>query len=460
MKEDYVKDNPLEKANLLPLIAKYSIPSIISMLVMTAYNITDQIFIGNIVGVLGNAATNVAFPILTFTIAFAQLTGVGTAANFNINMGARKKDQAKIYLGTGLTMMVSLAIIIVLFAKIFTRQILLLSGATENVYPLAMEYLSITARTLGAQLITTAGSMLIRADGSPTYSMVVSVSGALLNVFLDYLFMVVFGMGIKGAALATVIGQLFSLILCISYFFRFKSVEITKDIFGLSPKHMVDIAKLGTGNFINHIIMMTVNILLNNTLKNYGALSAYGSDIPLAVSGVVAKLNMILISFSVGLSHGCQPILGFNMGAKNYDRVKETYMIAAKIVMILSFITFFIFQKYPRQVASIFGSGDELYYEFAIKYIKIFMFMVCVEGIQPITVNYFTSTGKVSQSIIVSLSKQGFLLIPLLLILPKFMGMDGVLIAGPISDFGAFVLAVILIYKDFKKLDRLKEENA
>jgi putative MATE family efflux protein len=460
MKEDYVKDNPLEKANLLPLIAKYSIPSIISILVMTAYNITDQIFIGNIVGVLGNAATNVAFPILTFTIAFAQLTGVGTAANFNINMGARKKDQAKIYLGTGLTMMVSLAIIIVLFAKIFTRQILLLSGATENVYPLAMEYLSITARTLGAQLITTAGSMLIRADGSPTYSMVVSVSGALLNVFLDYLFMVVFGMGIKGAALATVIGQLFSLILCISYFFRFKSVEITKDIFGLSPKHMVDIAKLGTGNFINHIIMMTVNILLNNTLKNYGALSAYGSDIPLAVSGVVAKLNMILISFSVGLSHGCQPILGFNMGAKNYDRVKETYMIAAKIVMILSFITFFIFQKYPRQVASIFGSGDELYYEFAIKYIKIFMFMVCVEGIQPITVNYFTSTGKVSQSIIVSLSKQGFLLIPLLLILPKFMGMDGVLIAGPISDFGAFVLAVILIYKDFKKLDRLKEENA
>lgn len=453
------KNNELEYSPLLPLIAKFAIPSIISMLVMTAYNITDQIFIGNVIGMLGNASTNVAFPTVTFTIAFAQLIGVGTAANFNISMGAKKYQEARKFLGNGLTLMVFIGLIITILVEIFSTQILLISAATENVFPLAKIYLNITGWGLFFQLFTASGSMLIRADGSPTYSMFVNVSGAILNIFLDWLFMLVFGWGIAGAAIATVLGQVFSGLLCIKYFFKFKSVKIEKDIFGLDLNYLVSIIKLGTGNFINHTIMMLVNIILNNSLKYYGSLTIYGSDIPLAVSGVIAKLNMILISFSVGLSHGCQPILGYNMGAKNYKRVKDTYKIGAFIAMILSIIAFIIFQNFPRQVTSIFGAGEKLYYEFSEKYIRIYLFMVCLVGIQPLTINYFTSTGRVVEAVLISLSKNGFFLIPLLLILPKFFSMDGVLFAGPISDVLAFLMAIIMIYINFKKLDKLEKNN-
>ena len=228
---------------------------------------------------------------------------------------------------------------------------------------------------------------------------------------------------------------------------------------GLRVKYMIEIVKLGTSNFINHTIMMLVNIVLNNTLTHYGAMSIYGSDIPLAVSGVIAKLNSILASFAVGLAQGCQPILGFNMGAKNYVRVKETYNIAVTAALIISVLAFGIFQAFPHQLTGIFGTGDELYFQFAERYLRIYMFMVCVYGIQPVSVNYFTSTGNVHQGIILSLSRQGFFLIPLLILLPLFLGLDGVLYAGPIADFLACALSLALVSRNFKKLTQMKESG-
>lgn len=225
---------------------------------------------------------------------------------------------------------------------------------------------------------------------------------------------------------------------------------------GLRVKYVMDIIKLGTSNFINHTIMMVVNIVLNNMLIHYGALSVYGSDIPLAVSGVSAKLNMILVSFAVGLAQGCQPILGFNMGAKKYDRVKETYKKAVTAALVISVLAFIVFQLFPRQLTGIFGTGDELYFEFAERYLRIYMFMVCILGIQPISVNYFTSTGNVRQGILLSLSRQGFFLIPLLIVLPIFFGLNGVLFAGPIADFLACVLSLVMVYRNFKKLTQIE----
>lgn len=248
---------------------------------------------------------------MTFTTAFAQLAGVGTAANFNISLGAKKEEKAKKYLGTGLTLMVVLGILMMCIVLVFKTPILLLCGATENVLPYAQLYLGITAFGLPFLLFTNAGSTLIRADGSPTYSMACTVTGAILNVFLDWLFMFVFQWGIQGAALATITGQCISFIMCLGYFPRFKTFKIRFGMLGLRVKYMIEIVKLGTSNFINHTIMMLVNIVLNNTLTHYGAMSIYGSDIPLAVSGVIAKLNSILASFAVGLAQGCQPILGF-----------------------------------------------------------------------------------------------------------------------------------------------------
>ena len=444
--------NPLGYSPILSLIQKYAVPSIIGMLVMAAYNITDQIFIGHIVGMLGNAATNIAFPVVTLTTAFAQMVGVGTASNFNINIGANKEKEAKNIVGTGLTLMAVFGILIMIIVLIFKNPILILCGATETVIPYAQIYLEITALGFPFLLFSNAASALIRADGSPSYSMFCTVIGAIINIFLDWLFMFIFKWGIQGAAFATIISQIISFILCIRYFPKFKTFPITLKMLGLKLEYVVSIIKLGTSNFINHIIMMLVNIVLNNMLKKYGALSIYGSDIPLAVSGIAAKLNSVLVAFAVGLAQGCQPILGFNMGAKNYQRVKETYKKALSVSIIIGIIAFAIFQLFPRQITSIFGTGEELYFQFAEKYLRIYMMMVCVFGVQPMAVNYFTGIGNIKEGIILSLSRQGFFLIPLLLILPMFFGINGVLYAGPIADFFACVLALSMITYNFKKM--------
>lgn len=453
-KEPIRKENPLGSGPVLGLIAKFAVPSIISMLVMAAYNITDQIFIGHVVGMLGNAATNVAFPTVTLTTAFAQMVGIGTASNFNINMGAKKEEEAKRFLLTGLTMMAVIGIVIGIGVQCFKEPILLLCGATTNVYPYALVYLSITALGIPFNLFASSGSFLIRADGSPSYSMFCSVFGAILNVFLDALFMFVLHWGIRGAALATIIGQIISAILCLCYFPRFRSFPIHWKDLGIRINYAVDIMKLGFSNFINQTVMMLVNIILNNMLTKYGALSVYGSDIPLAVAGVAAKLNSILSSFAVGLAMGCQPIWSFNLGARQYDRVKETYKKALTLALCIGIAAFAAFQLIPRPIISIFGGGEELYFQFAERYLRIYMMMVCVYSVQPMSVNYFTGTGNVKQGILISLSRQGFFLIPLLLILPIFFGVDGVLYAAPVADTLACILALTMVAVNFKKLSR------
>ncbi|MBR2851132.1 MAG: MATE family efflux transporter, partial [Anaerotignum sp.] len=370
MEEKNIKqENPLGYAPLGGLMRKFAIPSIISMLVNSLYNMTDQIFIGHKIGMLGNAATNVAFPVTMLLIAFAQLIGVGTAANFNISLGAKKEKDAKKYIGTGLTMTGIIGLLFLVFVLIFKTPLLKVCGATENVLPLAEMYLGITAIGLPFLLFTNTASTIIRADGSPSFSMTCTVSGEVLNVFLDWLFLFVFRWGIEGAALATAISQFVSFALCICYFPKFRTFPITRDMLGVQKDYAVRIAKLGISNFLNHTIMMAVAIVLNNSLAYYGAMTVYGKDIPLAVSGVATKLNSIMVAFVVGLAHGCQPILGFNIGAKNYGRVKATYKMAVKIGMCFSVAAFLLFQFFPREVISIFGAGEPLYYEFAERYL-------------------------------------------------------------------------------------------
>lgn len=238
--------NPLGDAPVVGLICKFAIPSIISMLVNAAYNITDQIFIGHVVGMLGNAATNVAFPTVTLTMAFAQLVGIGTASNFNISLGAKREEDAKHFIGTGLALMPVLGILIMSLVLLFKMPVLRLCGATENVLPYARLYLGVTALGIPFFLFSSAGSFLIRADGSPTYSMACTVTGAALNVFLDWLFMFRFRWGIQGAALATVTGQVISFLLCLFYFTRFKTFKITMRMLRVRWQYVTRIAKLGT----------------------------------------------------------------------------------------------------------------------------------------------------------------------------------------------------------------------
>ena len=454
---DYAKnpapDNPLGSAPLIPLIAGYAIPSIISMLVGAAYNITDQIFIGHVVGMLGNAATNVTFPTTTLTTGISMLFGLGTAANFSINQGAGNIEEARKYVHSGLTGVITAGITLGILVYIFRSPIIVLCGAEAegNVYPYAMAYLSITAFGLPFQMFAHSSSTIIRADGSPRYSMLCTVSGAILNVILDWLFMYPLGMGIRGAAIATVLSQILSFSLAVRYYPRFRAFKLSIKELGYSGRHLKGSMKAGIPNFCNHMLMMITSIVLNNVLATYGAMSAYGADIPLAVSGVAQKTSMIMVSFAVGIAQGCQPIWGFNLGAKKYDRVKGAYWRAFAAAFMVGVIFFIALQAFPREIISIFGGGSELYFEFAEKYLKIYMLLVFFQNIQPITINYFTATGNNRQGLLVSLSRQGLFLIPLLIVLPMFMGIDGILIASPISDAMAFVLSVSMVLVSFRK---------
>lgn len=440
----------------MPLIARFAIPAIISMLVGALYNITDQIFIGHVVGMLGNAATNVVFPTVTFTTGVSMLFGIGTASYFSINQGAGNIEEARKYVHTGISCAAMAGLITGLLIFVFRGNIVVLGGAERGgaVYPYALAYLSIAAFGLPFQLFSNAMSYTIRSDRSPGYTMMYMVTGAVINVFLDWLFMYPMGLGIRGAAAATAISQVASFVLAVLYLPRFKAFRISFSELGISRSHMVNSMKAGIPNVVNHMLMMTTTLVLNNVLATYGEQSVYGSDIPLAVSGIAMKTSMIMVSFAVGIGQGCQPIWGFNLGAKNYDRVKATYWRAFAAAFTIGVIFFICLQTFPREIISIFGTGSELYYEFAEYYLRIYMMLVFFQNIQPVTIMYFSSTGNHRQGLLVSLSRQGLFLIPLLLILPRFFGIQGVFYASPISDLMAFVMSVSMVLVSFKNLDQ------
>lgn len=443
-------NNPLATDNVGKLIFKFAIPSIISFLVSALYNIVDQIFIGQGVGMLGNAATNIAFPLNTICTALALLLGIGGASNFNLRMGQKKEEEAAYIVGNSVISMIISGVTLSLLVIIFLKPLLYLFGATEDIMPYALTYTRITSFGIPFLIFSIGCSNLIRSDGSPTYAMLSTLSGAILNTILDPIFIFVFDLGMAGVAYATVIGQILSSIIVARYLFKFKSVKLSRNNFKLRKKLVLAISALGAAACFNQLAMMVVQITMNNILTYYGALSHYGSEIPLASVGVISKVNIVYLAFTLGISQGCQPIVGFNYGAQNYDRVKKTYKTAAIAVTLISIVAFLCFQIFPRQIISIFGQGDENYFEFAQRYFRIFMFMTIVNGIQPLTSNFFTSIGKSQKGIILSLTRQIIFLLPLVIILPKFLGIDGVMYAGPIADSIAFITAGILIYKEIR----------
>lgn len=448
------KENPLKTEAIPKLLLKFAIPSIIAMLSGALYNIVDQFFIGNSVGILGNAATNVAFPIQITCVAISLLCGIGGAANFNLNLGMGNKEKAKSFAGNTVFLLSFLGILLTLFVFIFLKPLLLLCGATADVMPYAVTYTKIIALGFPFVILTTGGSNLIRADGSPAYSMICTLAGAILNTVLDPLFIFGFDMGIAGAAWATVLSQVISAAMVIIYLCRFRSLKI--DVTALLPKAAMvkGILALGAAPCFNQIAMMVVQIVLNNTLTYYGGASVYGSEIPLACAGIISKVNMVFFSIMIGMAQGLQPIVGFNYGAKEYHRVKEAYKKAVITALGISAVFFLSFQIFPREIISWFGSGSEEYYRFAENYFRIFLFFTFVNGLQPLTSNFFTAIGKAKKGIFLSLTRQIIFLLPLILLLPLFLGIDGVMYAAPIADFAAAVFAVYLAVKEFRTMEK------
>ena len=452
--ENIKQGNPLAEEKIGRLIARFAVPAIISMLVSSLYNIVDQIFIGQGVGMLGNAATNIAFPVSIICTATALLLGIGSASNYNLEAGAGRNERAAEIAGNGLAMLVICGVVIGAVVLIFLNPLLHLFGVTKEILPYAQDYTGITAIGIPFLILTTGGNHLIRADRSPTYSMTCMLTGAILNTILDPLFIFVCHWGIKGAAAATVIGQVVSGLMVIYYFSKKRKMDLKRSMFVPKAGYLKMIVSLGMASCINQIAMAIVQITMNNTLRYYGTQSMYGSEIPLACVGVISKVNMVFMAIAIGISQGCQPIWGFNYGAHNYDRVREAYKKAFAICIVLGVVFFGCFQLFPRQIVSIFGSGSEAYFHFAERYFRIFMFVTFMNGIQPMSSGFFTSIGKSKLGIVVSLTRQIIFLLPLILIFPLFMGIDGVMYAGPIADGAAALVAIIFAEREMKALQQ------
>lgn len=439
------------------LILKFAIPCVISLLVNSLYNIVDQIFIGWGVGYLGNGATNVVFPITIIALALSLMIGDGGAAFLSLKLGEGDIDSAKKGVGNAVIMVTGVSIILMAVFLIFINPILTLFGATDALRTYALQYGYIIGIGLPFMMIPAALNSMIRADGSPKYAMFSMILGAVINTVFDPIFIFVFHMGVRGAAIATVMGQVATFIMSAIYLFHFKTFRFDVSAFRLKRKTCGKVLSLGISSFITQIAITIVMALSNNLLVAYGAQSIYGSEIPLTAMGIVMKVNQILISILVGISTGAQPIIGYNYGSKNFLRVRKAFDIAVVASEIVAIIAFLIFQFAPMSVVSLFGSEEGLYNEFAVLSFRIFLLFCPLTGFQTVMAIYLQAIGKPVKSAILSLSRQIIFFVPTVIILPMFLGVVGVLWTGPVADGLAFLFSLILLIYERKQL---KEEPA
>lgn len=448
------QNNPLGTAPVARLMVRFAVPSIIAMLVGALYNIVDQLFIGQAVGTLGNAATNIAFPLSTSCIALALLFGIGGASCFNLSMGRGDKEKAGYFVGNALVMLAVCGSVLALVTQLFLTPMLRGFGAPDNVLPYAQTYVRITSIGFPFLIFTTGGGHLIRADGSPRMTMICNITGAVINTILDAVFVMGLDLGMAGAAYATIIGQIISAIIVFCYVRHYKTVKLMAKHFKLQWSCIREIAAIGMASFINQLAMMVVQIVLNNSLRHYGALSEYGAAIPLACAGIVMKVSQLFFSIVIGLSQGSQPIESFNYGARKYDRVREAYRLASMTGATISILAFALFQLFPRQIISLFGQGTDSYYQFGVNYFRIFLLFTCLNFVQPITSTFFTSIGKSIKGVFLSLTRQIIFLLPLVILFPMLWGIDGILYAGPAADLMAFAAALIMAAREFKLMKK------
>ena len=458
-----MKELNLGKEKISKLLLTFSIPCVISMLINSVYNIVDQIFIGKGVGTLGNAATNVIFPLVIMFNAIAGLIGNGAAANLSLKLGEGNKKSAAKSIGSSITLTLVVSIVVSVIAYIMLPKLVYFFGCTESVYKYAVDYGRIVIIGAPFMIMYSSISSIIRADGSPAYSMVMLVVGAIINIILDPIFIFVFHLGVAGGAIATVIGQVVSFIIAFAYLFKVKSVTLKRKYFKID-KDILRVLSLGLSSFITQMTILVLFVFMNNMMTKLGASTKFGSDIPLSVYGVISKINSLYISTVLGISIGAQPIIGFNYGAGNEKRVKETIRKVLIINFIVGIIFNIVFILFPRELASIFisstDSSYELFMEFAELMCHSFLLVICLNALEMTTSIVIQSVGNVFKSTAVSFIRQIVLLIPISLILAFVFnkGLYGVMYAGCIADAICFVITSFILLSEYKKLD-IKESK-
>lgn len=431
------------------------------MLINSIYNIVDQIFIGQGVGYLGNAATNIIFPLVIICTAISLIIGNGCAAELSLRLGEGKKEEAKKSVGTSISVLILVSIIFSLIAYLALPTLVNWFGCTDNVYPYAIAYGKIIVLGAPFMIIYSGLAAIIRADGAPKYSMACLVVGAILNIILDYIFIMIFDMGVEGGALATIIGQIISCIIALVYIPRMKSFKLSKKDL-IPSKSIFKTLAFGTSSFITQMTILVLFIFMNNIMTKYGVNTEYGADIPLSVYGVISKITGLYVSSVLGVAIGAQPIIGYNYGAGKYNRVRETLKEVLIVNFIIGFIFNMLFLIFPRQIVSIFGSSDnELYLKFATDFCRIFLLVSMLNALEMTSSVVIQSFGNAKKATATSFIRQIILFVPIALILTNIMGLYGAIYAGPIADTICFIIVIFIFTSEYKKIKskEVVEEN-
>ena len=447
------------------LLLKFSIPCVMGLLISALYNIVDQIFIGNSeLGYYGNAATGVSFPVICIANAFAWCIGDGAASYLSICAGRKDTENAHKCVGTGITVSLIISVVMLLLSQIFARPLMSVFGASDNTLDMAVEYFRIVAAFFPFYLLMSVMNSMIRADGSPTYAMIAMLMGAVVNIVLDPVFIFLLKWGIAGAAWATAIGQGASFLVCVLYFRKPRTFRLSLRSFLPDKKVLRSVVSLGAATFVAQISIVVMTLVCNLTLAHYGALSIYGKDIAISVFSIQTKVYTVVCNIVTGIVLGGQPIFGYNYGAGRMDRVRQLYRLVLSSALIVGFTAVLLFELWPQGVIGLFGSGDALYQEFAIKTFRIYLSLTMVTCLVKMTAIFFQSIDKPFHATVASLVRDIACFTPLAVILPSVLekrqpgtGIDGILYAAPISDLVALVVILILTISFFRKLR--KEET-
>ncbi len=449
---------------------KYAVPCIISLLVGALYNIVDQIFIANAtyLGSYGNAANTVVFPLTVIALAIAVMIGDGCCAYVSISLGADKSKFARVSVANSIILVIISSLVLSAIYLIFSDGIITMFGGSVNAqtFDNSKEYFFYISLGIPFYMFGQALNPIIRADGSPRFAMVTTLAGAVINIILDPVFIFVFRWGMMGAAVATVLGQIFTAVMAVWYILHMKVVKPARSDFKVDFRVIRKTLSLGITSFLSQIALVAAMAAINNMIRKYGALDEVFSreefaQIPMAVVGIVMKFFQIVISIVVGMAAGCIPIVGFNMGARLYNRVKLLFSELLGAETCVGAIALIIVELFPRQLINIFGAANEsaYYTDFAVKAFRIYLCMMILACVNKACFIFLQAMGKAAESTVLSMIREIVFGVGFAILLPRFFALDGVLYSMPVSDVLTFIIAVVLIIKTYKQLNTQSEEN-
>jgi putative MATE family efflux protein len=431
------------------LLLTFSFPAIVGMLAQAIYNVVDRAFVGQAVGPLGIAGATVSFPFMLILLAFGMLIGFGSAALVSIRLGEQRKAEAEHVLGNALVLLVGVGLLLTLTGLVFLDPILTMFGASREVLPLARGYLRIIVLGSTVQCVAFGLNAIIRGEGNPRMAMYTMLIGALLNTILDPIFIFHFGWGMQGAAAATVTAQVVSAVWVLSYFLGGKSLlKIHAGNLRLRRRVCGSIVAVGSPMFAMQIAASLMNAVLNNQLR------IFGGDLAISVMGIIYAVALFIAMPIFGINQGAQPIIGYNHGARRFDRVKKTLLAATLFATVICVSGFLVVMLFPSKVIWLFNREDEALMRLGTRAIRICLVMFPIIGFQIVSTSYFQAVGKPKQAMLLGLSRQVILLIPAILILPHFFGLDGIWAALPVADATSSIWTAVWLSLELRHLRR------